>query len=245
MSFHDEFTPVWETAIGPAIEQGSGGLLRARRVDTTILSGSVITNILDGIAHSRLVLADVSVASEGTWKGQRNGNVMYEVGLAHAVRQPSEILLVRADDEPINFDIAQINVHRYRREDLEFAKVQISQLVSDLLRQIQQEKSLKVQRAIDLLDSDAIKYLSEFAVHGPFAGPSPKTMGEALLAISNRAALSRLQQLGIIRAFSMGSRQTNAYSLTHFGLAVVSALGLKVDGAQSLAGRWAPPGSVV
>lgn len=110
MSFHDEFTPVWETAIGPAIQQGSDGLLRARRVDTTILSGSVITNILDGIAHSRLVLADVSVASEGIWKGQRNGNVMYEVGLAHAVRQPSEILLVRADDQPINFDLAQINI---------------------------------------------------------------------------------------------------------------------------------------
>jgi hypothetical protein len=70
-------------------------------------------------------------------------------------------------------------------------------------------------------------------------------MGEALVAISNRAALSRLQQLGIIRALLMSIGQTNAYSLTHFGLAVVSALGLKVDGAQSLAGRWAPPGSVV
>ena len=66
MSFHDEFTPVWEMAIRPAIEQGSGGQLRARRVNATVLSGSVITDILDGIAHSRLVLADISVARKGS-----------------------------------------------------------------------------------------------------------------------------------------------------------------------------------
>lgn len=233
MPFHDEFTPIWETTISPAIEQDSVGELRARRVDATILSGSVITDILDDIAHSRLVLADVSVASEGKWRGQRNGNVMYEVGLAHAIRQPSEILLLRSDDEPISFDIAHISVRRYPRDDLQLARVQISRWIFDLLRQIQQEKSLKVQRTIELLDSDAIKYVSEFAVHGPFTGPNPKTMGEGLIAISNRAALSRLQQLGIIRAIQItGSGQTNAFSLTCFGVAVASALGLKVIGTQ-------------
>ena len=229
MPFHDEFTPIWETAIRPAIEDGSKGQLRGRRVNATVLSGSVITDILDGIAHSRLVLADVSVASQGKWAGQRNGNVMYEVGLAHAVRQSSEILLIRCDDEQINFDIAQINVHRYRRDDLQQARVEISRLVADLIHQIQQEKSLKVQRAIELLDSDAIKYLSDFAVHGPFTGPSPKTMGEELVAISNRAALARLQQLGIVRAIPLA---TMAFALTRFGIAVTKSLGLKVIDAQ-------------
>ena len=33
---------------------------------------------------------------------------MYEVGLAHAARQNTEVLLVRSDTEEINFDLAGI-----------------------------------------------------------------------------------------------------------------------------------------
>lgn len=147
------------------------------------------------------------------------------------VRQSSEILLIRSDDEQINFDIAQINVHRYCRDDLQLTKTQISQWVADLLRQIKLEKSLKVQKAIELLDSNATKYLSEMAVRGPFTGPSPKTMSEELIAISNREALSRLQQLGIIRAIPIDDKKAVAFSLTRFGCSVASELGLNVSHA--------------
>ena len=89
---------------------------------------------------------------------------MYEVGLAHAVRQNAEILLIRSDDDPISFDVAHINIHKYDRENLSGARHQICQLVSDLLKQIEQQKSLKVTRVVDQLDADAVWYLSEFAV---------------------------------------------------------------------------------
>jgi len=39
---------------------------------------------MDGIAHARLILGDVSPVS-GDYP---NANVMYEIGLAHALRQP-------------------------------------------------------------------------------------------------------------------------------------------------------------
>lgn len=233
MPFHDEFTPVWDLAIRPSIETDSGTGLRADRVNASVLSGSIITDILDGIAHSRLVLADISIAAEGRWKGQRNGNVMYEVGLAHAVRQATEILLIRSDEEPINFDIAQINVHRYQREDLASTRAQLSQLVIVALKQIEQEKSLKVQSARDQLDADAVRYLAEFAVHGPFTGPDPTNMGGVLLAISNRAALSRLQQLGVIRAALVHADQRTVFVLTAFGAAVSRALGLKISASKA------------
>ncbi len=231
MSFDDEFSPVWKGAIQPAIEHSPGPQLHARRVDATLVSGSIITDILDGIAHARLVLADISIATDGKWRGQRNGNVMYEVGLAHAVRQATEVLLIRSDREPINFDVAQIRVHPYDRDDLEETRRQLAPLLADLLRQVEQEKSLKVQRAIDLLDTDAIRYLSERAVRGPFSGPAPETMGEELVSISNRAALARLQHLGIIRAntAAMGEGKTATFfTLTAFGAAVARALGLDV-----------------
>ncbi len=153
---------------------------------------------------------------------------MYEVGLAHAVRQSTEILLIRSDDEPISFDVAQINVHKYDRADLVDARHQIHQLVSDLLIEIDQQKSMKVIRAIDQLDADSMKYLSDFAVQGLFTGPDPKTMGEQLISISNRMALSRLQQLGVIRCISPTTDQVPIFQLTLFGKAVAQRLGLEV-----------------
>ncbi len=226
MPFHDEFSSIWNDCIKPAIDDDIPGPIKARRVDATILSGSIITDILDGIAHSRLVLADISVASTGKWAGQRNGNVMYEVGLAHAVRQSTEILLIRYDNEPINFDVAHINIHNYGPGDMEVARSKIAHLSSDLLKQIDQEKSLLVTKAIDGLDSDSIHYIQEYGVHGPFSGPEPKTMGEQLSSITNKAALARLQHLGIIKWHIQPDYSIPAYSLTNFGKAVASRLAL-------------------
>jgi hypothetical protein len=226
MPFNNEFMPVWEKAILPAIDHDVAGGLRAKRADATVLSGSIITDILERIAHSRLILADVSIAHEGKWQGQRNGNVMYEVGLAQAIRQSSEMLLIRSDDDPINFDVAHINIRKYNRNFLLEARSTICQFVKDLLQQIEQEKGLKVTLAIDMLDVSAIKYIAEFAIKGPFTGPTPKTMGEELIAISNRAALARLQQLGIVRCTTTGTVSEPIFLLTPFGRAVANRLGL-------------------
>src|SRR3972149_11872807 len=86
MPFHDEFTPIWTKAIKPAIENDNTLNLKARRVDVSTLSGSIVVEIMDYIAHARVVLADISISESGKWKGQRNGNVLYEVGLTHALR---------------------------------------------------------------------------------------------------------------------------------------------------------------
>jgi len=171
------------------------------------------------------VLADISVASTGKWAGQRNGNVMYEVGLAHAVRQGTEILLIRSDDEPINFDVAHINIHSYDSKDIKATRSKIANLANDLLKQIEQEKSLMVTKAMDGLDSDAIRYIQEYGVHGPFLGPEPKTMGEQLISITNKAALARLQHLGIVKCYMQPGTPVPAYQLTNFGMAVAKRLG--------------------
>lgn len=225
MPFHDEFNSIWNDCVKPAIDNDIPSPIKARRVDATILSGSIITDILDGIAHAKLLLADISVATTGKWAGQRNGNVMYEVGLAHAVRQSTEILLIRSDDEPINFDVAHINIHNYDSKDIDATRLKITNLVNDLLKQIEQEKSLLVTKAIDGLDSDAIRYIKDYGVQGPFGGPEPKTMGEQLISITNKAALARLQHLGIVKCYMQPASPVPAYRLTNFGMAVAKRLG--------------------
>jgi hypothetical protein len=231
MPFHSEFQPVWESVIEPAVNDDVPGSIRARRVDATIISGSIVTDILDGIAHAKIVLADISIAAEGKWKGQRNGNVMYEVGLAHAVRHPSELCMIRSDSSEINFDVAHINVHRYEKNNLSTSRAQLAKLICGLLDGIELEKSLRVAKAIDSLDADAVMYLKEFAVHGPFLGPNPGTMGQELLAISKRAALARLQQLGIVRATQWVPDSQIAFMITPFGQAVAKNLGINASAA--------------
>ena len=226
MPFHDEFALIWAQCFEPAIRLDLDVRLTSRRVDGSVLSGSIVTDILDGIAHSRIVLADISVAAEGRWAGQRNGNVMYEVGLAHAVRQTTEVLLVRSDSEPISFDVAGLNIRAYDRSDMPGSRALIAGYLRDLLQQVEQEKSLKVERAIGHLDSISVRYLAEYAAHGAFAGPDPKTMADELVSVSNRAALANLQHLGILRSHQLGDGGGVVFSSTAFGDAVMRRLGI-------------------
>jgi hypothetical protein len=230
MPFHDEFNQVWQDAIRPAIEQDHLLKLAAKRVDTSVLSGSIIVDILDGIAHSRLVFADVSVCREGKWAGQRNGNVMYEVGLTHALRQVEEIILVRCDNDEINFDLAGIRVNQYDRKEIQSTKILFSRLVADSLRAIDQSKSLQVQRAIDALDIDSLEYLTLFGEEIGFIGPNPQKMGEVLISVSKKASLARLQSLGIIKCVPVNNLSIPTipnFHWTKFGEAVLKQLGFR------------------
>jgi len=227
MPFHNEFDPVWHDTIRPAIEQEQQVKLTAKRVDTSVLSGSIIVDILDGIAHSLLVFADVSVCHAGKWAGQRNGNVMYEVGLTHALRQVEEIILVRCDNEEINFDLAGIRVNQYEREDIKSTRSLFARLVADSLRAVNQSKSLKVQRAIDALDIDSLEYLTLFGKDIGFVGPNPNTMSEVLVSVSKKAALARLQSLGIIKCVPVRNTSIPNFHWTKFGEAVLKQLGFR------------------
>jgi hypothetical protein len=112
MSFDPRFNDRFTQVIKPAIEAEPlhGHVLEAYRVDNSKTGDSILTDIVDGIAHSRIVLADLSVVDEGRYTDTpfRNGNVMYEVGVALAARQPSEVLLVRDDRKRFLFDVSTI-----------------------------------------------------------------------------------------------------------------------------------------
>ena len=76
-------------------------------MDLSKTGDSILTDIVDGIAHSQLVPADVSTIGKDSVTGTpyRNGNVMYEVGIALACRHPSEVLLVRDDEDTFPFTV--------------------------------------------------------------------------------------------------------------------------------------------
>jgi hypothetical protein len=105
MSFDPVLGRRWSDVIAPAITDCG---LEPYRVNASKISDSILTDILKAISNAKLIIADVSAVV-----GTRSANVMYEVGLAHAVREPHEVILFRSDDERLLFDMANVRVNRY------------------------------------------------------------------------------------------------------------------------------------
>jgi hypothetical protein len=79
MSFEERFRSRFDNILCPAIEGKKFGdlALSAYRVDNSRTGDSILSDIVNNIAHSRLVLADLSVIDEGRYQETpiRNGNV--------------------------------------------------------------------------------------------------------------------------------------------------------------------------
>lgn len=109
MCFDSRFDARWRDVIAPAVQriEVNNKRLKPVRVDTRKISDSILTEILSGVANSCLVWADITTIGHLNEKPIRNGNVMYEVGLAQAVRLPEEVILFRSDTDPLLFDTSR------------------------------------------------------------------------------------------------------------------------------------------
>ena len=196
MSFAPEFNRRWERVIEPAISQELR--LRPNRVDDNDSGESVVHDIMDGIAHSRVVLADISSSTMSDRRGQtwpqRNGNVMWELGIAHVMRLPDEVIVVRSDDDPSIFDLTQFRAFQYDPEgDEEEARRILVSLVRDRMRSIDQSRSDYVRRCAGALDPGGIGFLFNAAPLSRAPFPIEATMGNALI-------YPRLFELGILKS---------------------------------------------
>lgn len=90
MPFSAEFDDVYELAIQPACEIAGA---YAERVDKQIFSGSILERVYNQISKADLIVADMS---------ERNPNVFYEVGYAHALGKTTVLLTKSADDIPFD-----------------------------------------------------------------------------------------------------------------------------------------------
>jgi hypothetical protein len=223
-------------------------------VDATKVSGNIITEIMDGIAHARLILGDVSPVS-GDYP---NANVMYEIGLAHALRQPCEVLLVARYKMPRMFDIGAIRVHTYYTKKPEYCRTEIAGLLTSCLKEIDFVKSVKVQMAIEALDDKCLRLLRNEGKRECFGGlmteltrqlaqrfvadkqkesgqEAPdeaeiKLAGEVGAASSkyDEHAVTRLLDLGIIRFdHHKNIGKYSLYRWTHLGRNVLVKLGYR------------------
>ena len=222
MSFAPQYKSRYDAIISPAIQSIAINKvpLKAYRVDTSKSGDSILTDIMEGIAHSQMVLADVSTfgTDAQTKHPYRNGNVMYEVGIALACRQPQEVLLIRDDNDHFLFDVSTIphltidfnNVHsaRQRLQDELMARFRERQYVNDA----------RVQLAIAGLSAEELTALKQVAEYATGTVWGRKDTGS--VDFSAMASTPRLLDKGLIQLAGKFVEGYPAYHLTPLGMVV-------------------------
>jgi len=155
MSFDPAYEKRFQDIFVPAIEavEIDGQKLTPNRVDLSKSGDSILTEIIEGIAHCQFFLADISMVDRGARSGEniRNGNVMYEVGIALSCRNPSEILIVRDDQEKTLFDVSMVPHMHIDFSDTEGAKNKLTSAILDRIGQRKYEEDLRVKTILSSL----------------------------------------------------------------------------------------------
>ncbi len=119
MPFGDWFDKYYQEIYVPAIKEAGFEPIRADELFTT---GSVVEQIWEQIKKARVLLADLT---------DRNANVFYELGLAHAAKKPVVFAAPKVDDVP--FDLRHLRVIVYEVREPEWA-ASLRKNVTDYLK---------------------------------------------------------------------------------------------------------------
>lgn len=203
MSFAKEFTPRWERVLEPALRRIAfdGAKLEPFRVDTSMASDAILTEILQEIATCRLIVADISALHTLDHRPVRNANVMYEVGIAHATRLPEEVILLRSDDHALDFDIAGVRVHSYSPDDAPAAATeQVIELVVASQQALDRRRTVAVTSAAAQLTEPALLVLFGALKDGFVRHPRGSTLRDITRDREVAGAIQHLLSLGALRA---------------------------------------------
>lgn len=223
MSFAQKYDARYNDIFRPAIEaiRYRGTLLSAYRVDESKSGDSIITEIIRKICESRLVLADVSDLLENSNGDEpvRNGNVMYEVGLAHAVKSPEKVLIVRDDSKRLLFDLSSIPHVNVDFSSIETARVQITELLLDRFREVATIDDIKVRAFIASISDTEVNVLLRLYNVGKIEPIDLTITSSSGKVLPNpvRDAIVSLRDAGLVRSHVTQNPFNVLYSLTERG----------------------------
>ena len=221
MSFRQDYDSRWKDIFKPAIENEkfSRQALKAIRVDIRKSGDSILTEIMNGIAHAQLILADIFVTDEVEVDKEkrcfRNGNVMYEVGIALTCRTPVEVILVQDDDKPLLFDLSHIPVETFDPDEVGHSVEAIRKILLDRITERELEKDLRFQRIFDSLSQMEVNMIRNNAHMNDFGWKQDSLPAAVVFS------LPRLLDKGVLRLDRLiRENNTAVYSWTAFGRVV-------------------------
>ena len=153
MPFSREFEPRWKSVFKPAISTCN---LKSHRVKERYVSDSIPVDILNSIGRAKLLLFDIS--NEKT--GAPNPNVMYELGIAHAIRLPEEVIIVRDNESKESpFDIKHIRWNEISPTKISASTNKVSKLFKNAESEINLTKDAMIVKTFNSLDPEMIEFL--------------------------------------------------------------------------------------
>lgn len=217
MSFSEQYEERFVEVVEPAIESIKVGKhhLRANRLDASKTGDSVLTDMIDGIAHAELVFADVSTLGHDAKTGRpfRNSDVMYEVGLALACRQPSEILLVRDDHDDFLFDVSTIPHQSVDFAKPEKARTDITEALTARLRERKLLNDARIRTAVAQLTGEERDVLGIFSLY-----TEEQVFWLNSTTLETASAVPRLLDKGFIVAVGISADDRPMFRWTRLGL---------------------------
>jgi hypothetical protein len=229
MNFAPEYDPRYDDVIAPAVRGANlpeVGPLKPFRVNHSDSGDSIVDEIVEHIAHCRMVVADVSATCEDakTHKHGPNGNVMYEVGLALACRQTQEVLLIGAPEERL-FDISIFPHNKIDFDNVDVAKAQLQALIERRLKSVDYFEDQRVQTAVDSVSIEEFASLNDIA-----AKPPGNAWANPVTNSTQRHAIARLLDKGLVELCGKhkGKLLTPAYRATELGKTVADKVKSKL-----------------
>lgn len=201
------------------------GFDKAVKVDQKVESNSILFDILDGIANSKVLLFDLSEDPKFSEVrdvkfSKINENVLYELGVAITAREPNDILLIRekSSNSVLPFDITDTRINFYEGEiNEEWLKAKLKLILDEQKWYL----SRRIKTVIRSIDSSALKVIWKFVLE------DCDHYNDEDLLVNEKLGLTRLIDLGII-FFAHGKAGTEyAYYWTELGKQVLIKLGIE------------------
>ncbi len=127
----EELNVIYEYFVKPSIESSCG--LLCERGDDMFGSNVIMADIRGSISNAQLIIADLT---------DRNPNVFYEVGIAHALEK--DVLLVSQSMDDVPFDLRHLRVLIYEYTPMGCKKLEVS--IIDNVTAIMESKKLQSER---------------------------------------------------------------------------------------------------
>ncbi|MEQ8675846.1 MAG: DUF4062 domain-containing protein [Aggregatilineales bacterium] len=126
MPFREKFMAVYGDHIKPTMERGG---LKIIRGDDFFSENAIVDEIWAAIYHSKIVVAECT---------DRNPNVYYELGIAHAIGKPSILIVQDIEDIPFDLRHLRIIVYQPTPESLKDLEIQLEKACQGLLNDLHQ-----------------------------------------------------------------------------------------------------------
>jgi hypothetical protein len=129
MPFANPIGGYYDSIYKPAIEKAR---LKADRADADLYgTGKIIDQIWKGITSARVLLAELT---------NRNANVLYELGLAHALHKPVILVCSKANEGDVPFDLRHVRVIYYDKDDPFWGTKLLEKVAENILSVMQEPK---------------------------------------------------------------------------------------------------------